>query len=177
MFLRLARLFGVLRKIFYSPPYHLIRHKAPAVHLCPVAPTGQARMACHTLPWQSSSAGKRRTKTGLPRRSPFGTKTGDERVRTADLLVANQTLSQLSYVPFSIADCGFQIADCKKYQGRPLALFFLIRNLQSAIEMGPVGFEPTTSPLSGARSSQLSYEPFSISNCQFPIENTNPPME
>ena len=25
--------------------------------------------------------------------------------------------------------------------------------------MGPVGFEPTTSPLSGARSSRLSYEP------------------
>ena len=26
--------------------------------------------------------------------------------------------------------------------------------------MGPVGFEPTTSPLSGVRSNQLSYEPF-----------------
>ena len=37
--------------------------------------------------------------------------TGDERSRTADLLVANQTLSQLSYVPESIADFGLRIAD------------------------------------------------------------------
>ena len=29
----------------------------------------------------------------------MNTSTGDERIRTADLLVANQTLSQLSYVP------------------------------------------------------------------------------
>ena len=42
----------------------------------------------------------------LPRR------TGDERVRTADLLVANQPLSQLSYVPEAMADLRLSSADC-----------------------------------------------------------------
>jgi hypothetical protein len=50
---------------------------------------------------------------------------GDERGRTADLLLARQALSQLSYAPF----------------------FFSIQK-----KMGLPGFEPGTSRLSGVRS-------------------------
>ena len=39
------------------------------------------------------------------------------------------------------------------------ALAVAIENRQSKIPLGLVGIEPTTSPLSGARSSQLSYKP------------------
>ena len=43
---------------------------------------------------------------------------------------------------------------------RPASRAANLRNSQSAIRLvGPGGFEPPTSPLSGARSSQLSYEP------------------
>jgi hypothetical protein len=55
---------------------------------------------------------------------------GDERVRTAGLLLARQALSQLSYTPF----------------------FFLSF-------MGLSGLEPEASRLSGVRSNQLSYRP------------------
>ena len=64
---------------------------------------------------------------------------GDERDRTADLLVANQPLSQLSYVPRPI-----QSRFCPGWR---------------FVAMGLVGVEPTTLPLSGARSNQLSYKP------------------
>ena len=59
------------------------------------------------------------------------------RDRTADLLDANQALSQLSYSP--------------------------IRKLITQKMVGLGGFEPPTSPLSGVRSNQLSYRPL-ISN-------------
>ena len=57
---------------------------------------------------------------------------GDDRNRTGDLLLAKQVLSQLSYVP------------------TPRRRKWVV---------GPPGFEPGTSPLSGARSDQLSYGP------------------
>ena len=70
---------------------------------------------------------------------------GDERIRTADPLLARQVLSQLSYIPF---------------------FTFLV---------GLSGFEPLTSRLSGVRSNQLSYRPsikdikqkFEPANCRF----------
>ena len=55
---------------------------------------------------------------------------GARRDRTADPLLAKQVLSQLSYGP-----------------------------LKSVIVVGLGGFEPPTSPLSGVRSSHLSYRP------------------
>ena len=64
---------------------------------------------------------------------------GGERVRTDDLLVANQALSQLSYTPDS----------------HPI-----IQNLRSPNNMVGLGrFELPTSRLSGVRSNQLSYRP------------------
>ncbi len=68
---------------------------------------------------------------------------GAERARTANLLVANQALSQLSYGPVSI--------DRAHYRPRP-----------TKNAMGPRGFEPRTSSLSATRSNQLSYEPSSV---------------
>jgi hypothetical protein len=58
---------------------------------------------------------------------------GAKRDRTADLLLARQALSQLSYGPI------------KKEM-----LFALV------LVVGPSGLEPPTSPLSGVRSNQLS---------------------
>ncbi len=61
---------------------------------------------------------------------------GAMRDRTADLLNANQALSQLSYSPVCVTP---------KPSGDDL--------------VGLGGFEPPTSPLSGVRSNQLSYRP------------------
>ena len=61
---------------------------------------------------------------------------GASRDRTGDLLVANQTLSQLSYGPMSLWTHG-----------------------TAADLVGLGGVEPPTSPLSGVRSNQLSYRP------------------
>ena len=57
---------------------------------------------------------------------------GAKEDRTPDPLLAKQVLSQLSYTPKSIKQL-----------------------------VGLNGFEPTTSPLSGVRSNQLSYRPIS----------------
>jgi hypothetical protein len=67
---------------------------------------------------------------------------GDDGVRTRDLVVANHALSQLSYIPSS--EGSFLISD--------------LRLLTP--ELGVLGFEPRTSALSELRSSQLSYTPF-----------------
>ena len=61
---------------------------------------------------------------------------GPKRDRTADLLLARQALSQLSYGPIS-----YELA-------------YSLREL-----VGLSGLEPPTSPLSGVRSNQLSYRP------------------
>src|SRR5271166_5142110 len=64
---------------------------------------------------------------------------GASRDRTGDLLVANQTLSQLSYGPFRL------IRSAPQDPGLDM--------------VGLGGVEPPTSPLSGVRSNQLSYRP------------------
>ena len=67
---------------------------------------------------------------------------GGERVRTDDLLRARQALSQLSYTPNLISNCGFWI-------------FCSFRNPKSKIQMvGLDGIEPSTSRLSGVRSNR-----------------------
>src|ERR1039457_3684100 len=71
---------------------------------------------------------------------------GASRDRTGDLLVANQTLSQLSYGPL-----------------RPLSL---LTHRLAADLVGLGGVEPPTSPLSGVRSNQLSYRP--AGQCRVP---------
>ena len=73
---------------------------------------------------------------------------GASRDRTGDLLVANQTLSQLSYGPFR----NLSRTGCRE-PTRPALV-------------GLGGVEPPTSPLSGVRSNQLSYRPAgSASGC------------
>ena len=91
---------------------------------------------------------------------------GDERNRTADLLVANQSLSQLSYVPaWSVkrANCGFPQRLCpvawRSATVHPLNCPGAWPQNVAPQGMGQVGVEPTTSPLSGVRSNQLSYKP------------------
>ena len=68
---------------------------------------------------------------------------GGERVRTDDLLLAKQALSQLSYTPVQGS------------QDRHLGSEPLIADAGSLVGQG--GFEPPTSRLSSARSNQLSY--------------------
>ena len=60
---------------------------------------------------------------------------GDNEIRTRDLLLARQALSQLSYTPIGIFIIFFE-------------------------EVGLSGLEPPTSRLSGVRSNRLSYKPF-----------------
>ena len=63
---------------------------------------------------------------------------GDDRDRTGDPLLAKQVLSQLSYIP-------------------PAQPASPLRKM-----VGLTGVEPVTSPLSGARSNQLSYRPIPV---------------
>jgi hypothetical protein len=69
---------------------------------------------------------------------------GAKRDRTADPLRARQVLSQLSYGP---------------------NLIFTFSTISFVKMVGLNGFEPSTSPLSGVRSNQLSYRPIN----QLPI--------
>ena len=64
---------------------------------------------------------------------------GAKRDRTADLLLARQALSQLSYGPI-----GIQLS----------SLHLISADVSRMV--GPSGLEPPTSPLSGVRSNQLS---------------------
>jgi hypothetical protein len=75
----------------------------------------------------------------------FGWSGGASRDRTGDLLVANQTLSQLSYGPLRTLAC--------KSRSRRWT------HKRAADLVGLGGVEPPTSPLSGVRSNQLSYRP------------------
>ena len=83
---------------------------------------------------------------------------GASRDRTGDLLVANQTLSQLSYGPLGLICLG----DLKKaVRSNPRAAGAARFNaVDPHVDMvGLGGVEPPTSPLSGVRSNQLSYRP------------------
>src|SRR5690606_12849020 len=75
---------------------------------------------------------------------------GAKRDRTADLLLARQALSQLSYGPTipQKVTLSFDVIP-STFRG-PRTSFFL------GHMVGPSGLEPPTSPLSGVRSNQLS---------------------
>jgi hypothetical protein len=80
---------------------------------------------------------------------------GADRDRTGGLLVANQALSQLSYSPTTT---GFNVARfqcCKVKNLETLKLW----HLETLILVGLDRLELSTSPLSGVRSSHLSYRP------------------
>ena len=72
---------------------------------------------------------------------------GGERVRTDDILLAKQVLSQLSYAPIRGQKSGI------RYQ------LFLIPDTRSLIMVGLGRLELPTSRLSGVRSNRLSYRP------------------
>ena len=69
---------------------------------------------------------------------------GDEGTRTPGLCLAKAPLSQLSYIPSQVQ--GFRIMDQA----------FTIPYILSPLSVGLSGLEPETSPLSEARSNQLS---------------------
>src|SRR5947209_6263930 len=81
---------------------------------------------------------------------------GADRDRTGGLLVANQALSQLSYSPTAVSSFAFPVPRILETQN-PKA-----RNL---ILVGLGRLELPTSPLSGVRSSHLSYRP---GHCNIP---------
>ena len=86
------------------------------------------------------------------------------RDRTADLLDANQALSQLSYSPiacFCYPASGAAILRKSHPEATLFRLFtaFFLSCFCDRKLVGLGGFEPPTSPLSGVRSNQLSYRP------------------
>ena len=96
---------------------------------------------------------------------------GATRDRTADLLNANQALSQLSYSPNnSIDELATNKLACQFYFNRGGSRGSIIHyattlSTKSKMKLvGLGGFEPPTSPLSGVRSNQLSYRPSESSN-------------
>ncbi len=77
---------------------------------------------------------------------------GADRDRTGGLLVANQALSQLSYSPFTTV-ASFQLPVASR------TYWELAAGNWPLILVGLGRIELPTSPLSGVRSSQLSYRP------------------
>jgi hypothetical protein len=92
---------------------------------------------------------------------------GADRDRTDDLLVANQTLSQLSYSPKELLMCDFgfvtaRAASITNHHSLLTNLLGFTRPLHQAMRralVGLSGVEPLTSRLSGVRSNHLSYRP------------------
>ena len=85
---------------------------------------------------------------------------GAERDRTVDPLLAKQVLSQLSYSPISqgFAASRYALLLCSRVNGARFAIH--PRSILHERKMVGLGrFELPTSPLSGVRSSQLSYRP------------------
>ena len=84
---------------------------------------------------------------------------GASRDRTGDLLVANQTLSQLSYGPLGLICLGDfkEGRSCSNPRAAGAARFNAVDPHVDMVGLG--GVEPPTSPLSGVRSNQLSYRP------------------
>ena len=80
---------------------------------------------------------------------------GADRDRTGGLLVANQALSQLSYSPINT---GFKVARFQSFKDNHAETLPLC-HLETLILVGLGRVELPTSPLSGVRSSHLSYRP------------------
>ena len=85
---------------------------------------------------------------------------GADRDRTGDPLLAKQVLSQLSYSPISqgFAASRYALLLCSRVNGARFAIHpHSILHERKVVGLGR--FELPTSPLSGVRSSQLSYRP------------------
>ena len=95
---------------------------------------------------------------------------GDERDRTADLLVANQALSQLSYIPTHDSNRAAGPLLRSGSTASPLAPPLPGATPPTQDLVGLPGFEPGTSRLSGARSHQLSYRPGSLARASEAVE-------
>ncbi len=81
---------------------------------------------------------------------------GDDRDRTGNLRLAKPALSQLSYVPGTASS----LVSRRPYPGDERLLRDTNHEQRATEPMGPGRVELPTSPLSGVRSNQLSYEPF-----------------
>ena len=116
---------------------------------------------------------KRRRGSNVPAVPGIG---GDERDRTADLLVANQALSQLSYIPMhevqirTEPSCAGAAPPVEPRRPPPLAPPLPGATPAHPNLVGLPGFEPGTSRLSGARSNQLSYRPGSLARASEAVE-------
>ena len=81
---------------------------------------------------------------------------GGSRIRTGDILLAKQTLYQLSYTPMSNEQV---IVNSEQCRGTPLSTYSLLPITYSLTLVGLTRVELVTSSLSGTRSNQLSYKP------------------
>ena len=92
---------------------------------------------------------------------------GEYEIRTRDLLLARQALSQLSYTPkwyVSIFTLSMGLSG-------PYLLSLILKDL------GLSGLEPPTSRLSGVRSNQLSYKPIFFCNLAATYSPTPSPVQ
>jgi hypothetical protein len=91
----------------------------------------------------------------FPSEDPAERSGGADRDRTGGLLVANQALSQLSYSPLRQSFKVARFHCFKVNHPKTLKLW----HLETLILVGLDRLELSTSPLSGVRSSHLSYRP------------------
>ena len=102
------------------------------------------------------------------------------RDRTADLLNANQALSQLSYSPSATDVFTLRLTPSGHYARMMLikadACVVCEKHMSKfptksrSILVGLGGLEPPTSPLSGVRSNHLSYRPLALKKRHFNLK-------
>jgi hypothetical protein len=128
--------------------------------------------SCLSSPLRPAIIARRRRPPGPPHPPAFAQfsvtsakDSGDDRGRTGNLRLAKPALSQLSYVPEP-----HSLLVSRRSSLAPRPLRDTIHERRATKQMGPGRFELPTSPLSGVRSNQLSYEPYA--RCSLPPNST-----
>ena len=156
---------------------HTINLPASTMHLSEISPAEAGLPAAEVLRILRRGSGI------IPEKKRLSS--GADRNRTGNLRVANAALSRLSYGPGKALPGqpsrnraslktrrrewltkSRKQAKCRKplTVANPTSALLHCRRRRPDDRVGPIGFEPMTSSLSGTRSNQLSYEPISMIN-------------